>query len=183
MFLPIVACLSLLAGSHVTAQAVTLVNRCEVDIAPRIESSSTEFTVEQPAVLAHDDRATVQLPKGFFGRVCSDQDCKGSMAEFSFAREKVYYDISNIIGYTIPHTISTSCGAVSCLTPDCECTEAFGPGDEGHHGSGCVIPEGKEGPLRVCKDMENVTVTYCSTPAEVKPPSLTLHNSKRSHHA
>ncbi|TFL00943.1 hypothetical protein BDV98DRAFT_568989 [Pterulicium gracile] len=175
MFFPIVACLCLLAGNHVAAQSVKLVNRCESDIAPRVESSSAEFTVEQPVTLAHDEETTVHLPKGFFGRICSDQDCKGSMAEFSFAREKVYYDISNILGYTIPHTISTSCGIASCLNSDCECTEAFGPGDEGHHGGGCVIPAGREGPLRVCDDMGSVTVTYCASAPEVQPPLLTSH--------
>jgi hypothetical protein len=155
-----IAVVSLLVGSGlgVSAHVMKLVNNCSVAVSPKIESTS--FIVESPKPLPSGTVTVVELPQGFFGRVCTDAHCNGSMAEFSFARKKIYYDISNILGFTVAQTITTSCDTVSCNSEDCPCSQAYPVGDVSHSGGECRTDAGSGGPLRVCEDMA-VTVTYC----------------------
>ncbi|QRV79694.1 pathogenesis-related protein PR5K (thaumatin family) [Ceratobasidium sp. AG-Ba] len=157
-----------LASSVQAAHSVTLKNNCSYGVGLFVHTwSGTPFTGGNNQDIPAKSSKTITIPDGWDGRICDKtasgvcaNNCYGScsMTEFNMnAGGLNYYDISNIQAYSVPQSISSSCGSVTCTSAGCPCNQAYRPGDT----SGTC---GGTGPVdqavRACAQ-PNFTITYC----------------------
>ncbi|KAF8709353.1 hypothetical protein RHS03_02677, partial [Rhizoctonia solani] len=163
-----VSALVLLVSSVQASHTITLRNNCGWGVGLRVDNySGSPYTGTARVDVPAKSSKSVVVPDGWDGRVCDvtasgscANNCYGScsMAEFNMnAGGLNYYDISNILSYTVAQQISTSCGSVTCTSAGCPCNQAYRPGDT----SGTC---GGTGPVdqavRACGS-NDFTITYC----------------------
>ncbi|KAJ7762946.1 hypothetical protein B0H16DRAFT_1528226 [Mycena metata] len=176
----------LLAAAFAVASAdhvITLRNNCAFSVGMTISSFphvGTDYTGPPIPDIEAGASFDVTVPTGWNGRICDhppnsgcQNDCFGgiafgqascSMTEWNFDAAsiggQVDYDISNIQGFSVPQQIvpDSGCAAVSCNSVDCDCGQAYRPGDI----SGTC---GGTGPIdqatRTCPSTAKYTVVYC----------------------
>ncbi|CAE6342663.1 unnamed protein product [Rhizoctonia solani] len=160
--------LALLVSGVQAAHTLTLKNNCAWGVGVRVDNwSGSPYTGAARVDIGAKTSKSVSVPNGWIGRVCDvagDGSCanncygKCSMSEFNMnAGGLNYYDISNILSFTVAQSISSSCGSVTCTSVNCPCNQAYRPGDT----SGTC---GGTGPVdqavRACAG-NDFTITYC----------------------
>ncbi|QRW16425.1 pathogenesis-related protein PR5K (thaumatin family) [Rhizoctonia solani] len=160
--------LAFLASAVQVSHTITLRNNCGWALACASITTAGHLTLEQHVLTFQQNHQRVLfVPDGWDGRVCDvtasgscANNCYGacSMAEFNMNSGGLnWYDISNILAYTVPQKISSSCDSVTCTSAGCPCNQAYRPGDK----TGTC---GGTGPLdqavRACGG-NDFTITYC----------------------
>ncbi|KAF8709736.1 PCI domain, partial [Rhizoctonia solani] len=160
--------LAFLASAVQASHTITLRNNCGWGAGLRVDNySGSPYTGAARVDVPAKSSKSVVVPDGWDGRVCdvtasgsSANNCYGacSMAEFNMNSGGLnWYDISNILAYTVPQKISSSCDSVTCTSAGCPCNQAYRPGDK----TGTC---GGTGPLdqavRACGG-NDFTITYC----------------------
>ncbi|CAE6444291.1 unnamed protein product [Rhizoctonia solani] len=160
--------LAFLASAVQVSHTITLRNNCGWGVGLRVDNySGSPYTGAARVDVPAKSSKSVVVPDGWDGRVCDvtasgscANNCYGacSMAEFNMNSGGLnWYDISNILAYTVPQKISSSCDSVTCTSAGCPCNQAYRPGDK----TGTC---GGTGPLdqavRACGG-NDFTITYC----------------------